>query len=36
MWQTPKTDWDKNPKAITEEDLNRIEGNIAYLYSRLI
>lgn len=30
-WQTPKTDWDTNPKAVDYNDLNRIEGNIQYL-----
>jgi len=28
VWQTPKTNWDTNPKSIESTDLNRIEGNI--------
>lgn len=36
MWQTPKIDWDKNSKPITEEDLNRIESNILYLYEEVL
>lgn len=31
MWQTPKTDWVINPKKVEPADLNRIEGNIAFL-----
>jgi hypothetical protein len=30
-WQTPKTDWDTNPKVVEPVDFNRIEGNIDFL-----
>ena len=30
-WINPKTDWVTNPKNPRSEDLNRIEGNIAFL-----
>ncbi len=32
VWERPKTDWSKNPKGIDYSDMNRIEGNIKYLY----
>lgn len=31
-WQTPKTDWTATD-GVRDSDLNRIEGNIAYLYN---
>lgn len=34
-WRAPKTDWDKNPKEIEPADINRIEGNILYLYEKV-
>ena len=30
-WNTPKTDWDTNPKSPMAEDFNRIEENIEFL-----
>lgn len=30
-WQTPKTDWETNPKSPRSADMNRIEGNIEFL-----
>lgn len=35
-WQTPKTDWDINPKAPAAADFNRIEGNILEIYNDVV
>lgn len=34
-WITPKTDWSPNDN-VTYEDMNRISGNINYLYQQTI
>lgn len=35
VWQTPKTDWNTNPKSPMAVDFNRIEGNTAFLLNEI-